>query len=265
MVGLNDQLIAFIKSNNSHCLFDLLDDWTIHPAFKDIAKDVDYGYRALFEVASAVSANSEGTYELACRYGRPDVILLPNGCDPDLFSGVSHASGPTTIGYAGKLGFRLDVELIVEVCESLPHCNFLFAGPTIDKEPVRRIRNLANVELIGDVPYSKYPDLLTRFDIGWIPHRTGAGEIGGDAIKVYEYRASGLPVVMTPIIGSSRAPSGVIVGPREGVLSALQKLLRNAHGYRIQRAMAPFPEELTWKYKALLELKSVGIHQTDTS
>jgi hypothetical protein len=29
--------------------------------------------------------------------------------------------------------------------------------------------------------------------------------------------------------------------------------------------MAPFPEELTWKYKALLELKSVGIHQTDTS
>ncbi|MFP3467998.1 hypothetical protein, partial [Leifsonia sp. SIMBA_070] len=80
-------------------MFDLLDDWTKHYAFESIATEVDEAYRRLFARADAVTANAEGTVELAKRYGRDDVIFIPNGCDPGRFNPLSSASGALTVGY----------------------------------------------------------------------------------------------------------------------------------------------------------------------
>ena len=64
------------------------------------------------------------------------------------------------------------------------------------------MRQQPNVHLLGDRPYDVLPAYVRSFDVAWIPHRVGAGETGGDPIKLYEYWAAGRQVISTRIDGS---------------------------------------------------------------
>jgi len=235
-------------SDSRTVVLDLLDDWTRHFAFRTIAPEVERAYRAAFERADHVTANGEGTAELARRFGRDDVHLIPNGCDPDTFDATSTATGPTTVGYVGKIGRRLDLEGILAAVQEMPEVSFRFAGPILDREYEAPLRRLPNLTLLGDVHYDAVPDLLQTFDVGWVPHRVGDGEVGGDVIKTYEYRAAGLPVLSTLIDGAGvRGLDGVTAAPLEHHAAVLRAW--TAGGPRVQRRPTFVPTELTWRHK----------------
>jgi glycosyltransferase involved in cell wall biosynthesis len=211
-------------------VLDLLDDWTIHYAFSSIRPQVEKAYASAFAAADHVTANAEGTAELARRFGRDDVHLLPNGVDPERFSTDSEATGPTTI---------------------------VFAGPILDDEYRAPLSQLPNVALLGDVHYDDVPRLLTTFDVGWVPHRVGAGEVGGDVIKTYEYRAAGLPVLTTPVEGaSSRGLTEVHVaeiGQHADWLATVA-----SSGPRVPRRTSATPRTVTWRHKSAFVLSLLG-------
>ena len=246
-------------------VLDLLDDWTVHHAFAGIRPDVERAYAAAFASACQVTANAEGTVELARRFGRDDVVLLPNGCDPERFDSTSAATGPLTVGYVGKIGRRLDLGGIVACAEAEPDVRFVFAGPVLDREYHRPLAALPNVTLLGDVHYDDVPALLRTFDVGWVPHRVGSGEraggrgggggaevggeVGGDIIKTYEYRAAGLPVLTTPVDGCDRRGlDEVAVLPIDRHAERIGDWHRS--GPRVARRPATIPREATWRLKA---------------
>ena len=239
---------------------DLLDDWSLHYAFRGISTQVEEAYRRLFARADHVTANSEDTADLAKRFGRKDVELILNGCDPEIFRTENAATGPSTIGYVGKIGKRLDLDLMVKTITSLPNAQFTFAGPIMDREYRQPLESLPNVTLLGDVHYSDVPDLLTTFDVGWVPHRVGPGEVGGDVIKTYEYRAAGLPVVSTSVLGarSRRLDEHVYVSDARDHADLITLLADD--GPRVPRRLADLPESVTWKFKAnqILDMLSRG-------
>ena len=240
-------------------MLDLLDDWTVHYAFTPIRAQVEAAYEAAFAAATHVVANAEGTVELAHRFGRTDAVLLPNGCDPDRFSTDSVASGPLTVGYVGKIGKRLDLELITMVATRLPGVDFVFAGPILDREYRAPLAHLPNVQLLGDVHYDDVPELLRTFDVGWVPHLVGAGEVGGDVIKTYEYRAAALPVLTTPIIGaSSRGLDEVHV---RTTADEHQEWIagQRANGPRVPRRKSPIADGVTWRHKSASLLPLLGL------
>ena len=243
----------------STVVLDLLDDWTLHYAFASIRPRVEAAYEAAFATATHVRTNAEGTLELARRYGRDDAVLLLNGCDPERFSTDSVATGPLTVGYVGKIGKRLDLQLITAVVSRLPEVQFTFAGPILDREYRAPLAQLPNVTLLGDVHYADVPDLLRTFDIGWVPHRVGEGEVGGDVIKTYEYRAAGLPVLTTPVAGaSSRGLDEVYVRStadehREWIVAT------GADGPRVARRISPIAEDVTWRHKSASLLPLLGL------
>lgn len=238
-------------------VLDLLDDWTIHYAFSSIRPQVERAYASAFAAADHVTANAEGTAELARRFGRDDVHLLPNGVDPERFSTDSEATGPTTIGYVGKIGRRLDLDGIIATVRARPGDQFVFAGPILDDEYRAPLSQLPNVALLGDVHYDDVPRLLTTFDVGWVPHRVGAGEVGGDVIKTYEYRAAGLPVLTTPVEGaSSRGLTDVHVaeiGQHADWLSTVA-----SSGPRVPRRTSATPRTVTWRHKSAFVLSLLG-------
>lgn len=239
-------------------VFDLLDDWTVHFAFEGISGEVELAYKEMFARADHVTANSEATAELATRFGRDDVHLVLNGCDPERFSQVPRVNGPLTVGYVGKIGRRLDLELICQTAKESPDVKFVFAGPILDREYRRPLAELSNIELLGDVHYERVPELLTTFDIGWVPHRVGKGEVGGDVIKTYEYRAAGLPVLTTPVLGTSnrKLDDGVFVVDADGHQDWLTGHLGGEK--RPARIPANIPESVTWRYKAQFVLELLG-------
>ena len=237
--------------------FDLLDDWTIHYAFQGVSQEVDRAYRRLFDHASVVTANAEGTVDLARRFGRDDVVFLPNGCDPERFDATSLAEGATTVGYVGKIGKRLNLELIIEAAKALPQVSFVFAGPVLDAEYRRPMEERSNIKMLGDVHYENVPALLRTFDVGWVPHRVGDGEVGGDVIKTYEYRAAGLPVLSTPVTGAAdRGLDAVTVLPAAEQVAWLRDHLSN--GSRIERVVTNLPRDVRWEGKAEFILDRLG-------
>jgi glycosyltransferase involved in cell wall biosynthesis len=245
-------------------VLDLLDDWSFHYAFASIRDEVEAAYAAAFANATHVTANGAGTADLARRFGRDDVILLPNGCDPERYSTTSTATGPLTIGYVGKIGRRLDLEGIVDTVTALPEASFVFAGPILDAEYRPVLESLANVTLLGDVHYDDVPALLQTFDIGWVPHHVGEREVGGDVIKSYEYRAAGLPVLSTPVSGmTERGLDHVAALPMADHVAWLVAQLQA--GPRVSRRVSPLPASTTWESKAATLLDLLGLDDFTTA
>lgn len=184
-------------------VFDSLDNWLLHPVLRREAREAAEAYARILPMSSSVVASAEASAVLL-RQWAPLVEVLPNGVDPERFRDVADRAddlpaGPV-VGYSGKLGRRIDTDLVHQVAALLPQVTFVFVGPALDSS-VRPLTRQPNVLLLGD----RHPDLLPRylrgFDVGWIPHRVGDGESGGDPIKLYEYVAAGLPVLTTRIDG----------------------------------------------------------------
>lgn len=259
MLGLRKEL----ENHRGPLHVDLLDNWLEHAAFESFRGEVVASYARLLKCATSITANSESTLNLALAHGRQDAVLLPNGCDPDNFNAKSTATGLPTVGYIGKIGNRLDVRLIRNTAAENPDWHFAFAGPVLDREVGAALKNCPNIEMLGDVHYSKIPELLRTFDIGWVPHGVSQGQVGGDAIKIYEYRAAGLPVITTPIIGTRERPMpGVIVADAEGHSRLIQS--QTLIDGRVLRIPYSTPGELTWKTKTENILALMGIDSPTT-
>lgn len=227
-------------------IFDALDNWLIHPAFRANRLEAEAAYAVILSRADAVFASGPASARVLERW-RAGVRVLPNGVDPEVFSGdrprpVDLPLGPI-VGYAGKLAQRIDDELVASVADALPHVSFVFIGPTLEHGAVRRMRARRNVMLLGDRPYEELPAYLRAFDLAWIPHRVGEGETGGDPIKLYEYWAAGRQVISTRIDGSQGWAAQVhLVG---GALNAAERI-RGLLGGSIAPLPTTVPRARTW-------------------
>ena len=185
--------------------FDSLDNWLIHPTLRRHASEAEAAYASILPRADQVFASGPASARALARW-RPDITLLPNGVDAEVFAGPVERPGDLPagpiVGYAGKLAERIDDGLVVAVAAGLPDVQFVFVGPVMDGGAIRAMRKQPNVQILGDRSYSEIPAYLRSFDVAWIPHRVGQGETGGDPIKLYEYWAADRQVVSTRIDGS---------------------------------------------------------------
>jgi glycosyltransferase involved in cell wall biosynthesis len=213
----------------SRLVFDSLDNWLIHPALRGHADMARMAYAHLLPRADCVFASAPASANALAQYA-DKVYVLPNGVDVQAFD-VRGAGRPAdvppgpVVGYAGKLARRVDDGLVAEVAGLLPRVQFVFVGPVLEPGAVRSLRHVRNVHLLGDRNYRDLPAYLHAFDLGWIPHRVGEGETGGDPIKLYEYWAAGLHVVSTAIDGLVERPGLHLVRDARHAASAISHLM----------------------------------------
>jgi len=115
---------------------------------------------------------------------------------------------------------------------------------------ISQLATRANVTYLGDLRYEDYVDEVVGWNIGWIPHAVGVGEIDGDAIKLYEYWAAGLRILMTPIGGWMVSPDTnlVLAGASEHI-TALRSL-QDSHKREGVTVLRALPAVHTWASKA---------------
>jgi GT2 family glycosyltransferase/glycosyltransferase involved in cell wall biosynthesis len=154
--------------------------------------------------ADLVLASSRALVEPLALGGK-EVLALPNACDPDHFTpdGLeAEALGPIPrprLGYVGALDERaFDAELVADLAHSRSDWSLVLVGPSTN--PVRRrLAGLANVHLLGPVPYTDVPAVLRGFEVCLIPYRLTGRARYVHPKKLYEYLAAGKPVVSTPL------------------------------------------------------------------
>jgi glycosyltransferase involved in cell wall biosynthesis len=138
---------------------------------------------------------------LAERWRRAGSVVIRNAGEPEHFRLVPWGGRSATpaIGYVGALNHWFDSEAVAFAAESRPNWKFVLIGH-IDTVDLRRLRLLPNVRLAGPAPYAELPQRMQEFDVALIPFTLSPLIEAVNPGKLYEYLASGLPVV------SSRLP-----------------------------------------------------------
>jgi glycosyltransferase involved in cell wall biosynthesis len=129
---------------------------------------------------------------------------LPNGVDFELFQGnkeppqLYQALRRPIIVYAGSIDFWFDYDLINRLAADFPQYSFVIIGP--NQKYGSKFVDVENLILTGAVPHSELPTYLAHADVGIIPfNREEYPKLVNSIspVKLFEYMASGLPVLST--------------------------------------------------------------------
>ncbi|MGZ0016175.1 glycosyltransferase [Yeosuana sp. AK3] len=128
--------------------------------------------------------------------------VVKNGVDFSLFvphakTTVSELKAIKKVGYIGTLDFRFDIDIMEYTIKKLPQVIFEFTGYLLNHEIVERLSKYINVSFFGSVKAEEVPELLAKYDLGIIPYKMNDVNKNIYPLKINEYLAVGVPVVMT--------------------------------------------------------------------
>ena len=130
---------------------------------------------------------------------KPGLVLV-NGVDYDLFSHIQSPppeyvdNGRKRCVYVGILDFRFDFDLLHQLATARPDVDFFVIGLG-EATALTRFNAMSNVFVLGARPYAKVPAYLQHADVGLLPLCAIKANMGRSPMKLYEYLASGIPVV----------------------------------------------------------------------
>lgn len=110
-----------------------------------------------------------------------------------------------SIGYLGNLSDFFDWSLMADVCERMPNCDFFFHGQVEShrlesvKAQVERLQSLPNTHFSGRVTRMVGAAAINRYDALTIPFVVNDAMHAVNPLKLWEYFATGKPVVSTPM------------------------------------------------------------------
>ncbi len=194
----------FEKLDHSLFLFDWIDDYRL---FTHLDAAVHETQDYFVQNADVVFVTSKILKKRAQALGGENIHLFPNGVDikhwksaPPECSGdeLSEIASPI-IGYFGTLSHWIDRELVIDLAQRHREWNFVFIGPMACSSYLSSIFDQPNCHWLGQREYSQLPFLASCFDVCWMPFRMDELTKSINPVKVYEYLATGKPVVSSPL------------------------------------------------------------------
>ncbi|MBI5204621.1 MAG: glycosyltransferase [Nitrospirae bacterium] len=180
-------------------IYDCMDEWS---GFSYSQPEVAEWELTLASQSDIILAVSLPLFrKFADCYGEDKVLLVPNGCDYDFFaSSINDRSKrkEMIIGYTGAIDNHnwFDWNTVKVIANAFPKASVYLIGPAV-RTPVPLPKNII---LGGRQPYERMPIYNSTFDVGIIPFFVNSPLIAAASpIKLYEYLATGIPVVSSPM------------------------------------------------------------------
>jgi len=158
----------------------------------------------LIQKAGLVIVTHENLYRSKRALAR-EIALIPNGAEVDHFR---QASLPETrvplemqaiprpiVGFVGMIQYWIDMDLLRFLALSRPTWSFVLVGPRGRLARVEKLEGLPNVYLLGRKRYEDLPGYLKAFDVCLNPYVVDDTALHCSPLKLYEYLATGKPVV----------------------------------------------------------------------
>jgi glycosyltransferase involved in cell wall biosynthesis len=195
-------------------------------------------------------------------------LYLPNGVDyehfaqPRLEVPMDLASIPRPIAmYVGAIAEWFDFDTLDRMTAALPEVSFVVIGP--DDRARASLQPRPNLHLLGTRPYDALPAYLQHADVGLIPfdargHRELVDSI--HPLKLYEYLASGLPVVASDWseLRSLGSPAS-LCGSADDHIGAVRAALATDQD---RPALRAFARGADWSRRVQLLLEEAGLAAT---
>ncbi|OWY70681.1 hypothetical protein B7486_13810 [cyanobacterium TDX16] len=188
----------------------------------------------LFDMVKASSANpllvrNAGQYEHFCA---PPAKLVFEKTRP-------------VIGYYGAISEWFDAALVAQAARQMPECDFVLVGSTYGAN-LSPLKDLPNVRMFGEVPYTDLPGYLHGFDVCMIPFQVNELTLATNPVKVYEYLSAGKPVVSIDLPELALMKDVIeTAATAETFIAGLRKALTDNAPERVEARRA-FARENTW-------------------
>lgn len=223
-----------------HCLrpgvgsvYDVTDDWREFDFPSRIKRRLVRAEDRLAVAARTVVCSEVLRDRWQTRYGAAATVIN-NAVDVAAWERAEPVELPGPgphVGYVGTLhAERLDLDLLLRVA-AMPHVGTMhLVGPdALDSASRKALKAQHKVVMHGAVPSAVVPGWTKAMDVLVSPHRITAFTMSLDAIKSYEYLASGRPIVATPTSGFQLlSAEGLHVVPEGAFAAAVVSSLASA-------------------------------------
>jgi hypothetical protein len=211
------ELLLYLKKKGANIIFDMMDNFSIHPSLKSREREFAFkGYKEISKIANFFSCNSDVTKKFCEENFDISPVLMKNGVfklqnikkeeiKQQAILNTEKEKFKYIAGYIGKLGKRVDENLVKVILQNCKDVLFVFVGPMLkdqnNSELVESIEKSNNAILLDAIPSTYVYDMLEKFDVLMIPHAIGERENGGDPLKLYQYLNTKKPIITTAIYG----------------------------------------------------------------
>jgi glycosyltransferase involved in cell wall biosynthesis len=214
LLWLNPYYAIHLLGRMGECavVYDVGDDWTSfkqQPWFLRLIKQEDDELTGRADVVIVVS---ERLFEMKRTLAKR-LHHIPNGVYVEQYAKIADRTVAAheitrdwpkpVLGYTGTIHpDRVDLALVEQLAQRMPQATVALVGPVqLDEPNRRRLEAIPNIKLPGPVPFEQVPSVMAGFDVCIVPHRVTDFTESLSPLKLYEYLASGLPIVSTPVSG----------------------------------------------------------------
>lgn len=272
-LGVREPIVinAFNPVYGAHLVNRLREKATIYYCYDEISGDRyqtlggEYERRFMTEVAGIITT-SPALWSSKKRYCRW-CYLVKNGVDYDLFAAAAAPPRPPqqrrTICYIGSIDQRFDLDIVRWCVERLPDYRFLIVGRNLNPAACEVLAACPNVEIRPPVRPAEVPGIIAQSDAGIIPYTRTEINKFVYPLKINEYLAVGIPVVITDFAELGEfAPLVTVAGTREEFLDGIVREIATDSGekraQRRQLAMGNSWEQRTEEFsRAIAEILDV--------
>jgi len=187
--------------------YDEIAEFAPNVRIKDFVREIDDRMTSCMDVVFA----SSGVQTERLKKVNPNTYFLPNAVDFDLFNRALTGDLPIPsdiislprpiIGFAGWMGYHIDIPLLRLVAETFPECSLVLIGPDqlpdgIDKQ---QLHSNANVFFLGQKKMTELPSYLQVFDVALMPWLLTGHMRYAYPLKLHEYLSAGRASVATAL------------------------------------------------------------------
>jgi len=174
-------------------IYDQFDNIKAFPGTPTATIDLE---KYIIKNSDFIFCSSDYLLNITKRQTSAPCYIIRNACDYNHFKVAENFSDSGIIGYFGAIEEWLDLDLIRKIALAFPDSEIHLIGQDIISASCE-LRDLPSVRFLGEQPYQNLPYYLSTFSVCIIPFKISHLTLATDPVKLYEYLASGKPVVST--------------------------------------------------------------------
>ncbi|MBI5806583.1 glycosyltransferase [candidate division TA06 bacterium] len=212
-------------------IYDCSEQFSEFDNWRNIKKSIIEWDNQLTKEADQVFVQTEYLRDIKTPLNK-NIAVMPNAVDEKVFSLITDGDlynslkdiPKPVLGYVGSINYRLDLELIKAIAKEKPDWSIVLVG---NKSLDAQIDWPKNVYFIDGMEYTQMPGTIASFDVCLLPHLANKLVDSESPIKLFDYMATGKPIVSQNLAGVRPYKDYVYLAEnKDQFIAAIEKALK---------------------------------------